>query len=228
MLKVRMLLGKFGAVAKILVPVLLSTSLAFPQTPDEVLVRSLVERFFALYASEDIQAIMALWNPHSPDRKAFREELDDLFGRFDLSFSAPRFLRIQIEGDKANLRVSVDALVKRIGSSQPFLRTFTRTLVLVKEGDEWKIWRYYPAAQELVNALASANDETELEKLLNAEKELVNQDLVMTLLSMATQHLERNEPNQGLRLVQIAKTIAARIDDPAGYAFAWFREGDAF
>jgi len=228
MLKVRILLGKCGAIAKILVLVSLSTPLAFPQTPDEVLVRSLVERFFALYAPEEIQAIMALWSPHSPDRKAFGEELDDLFGRFDFSFSAHRFLRIQIEGNKADLRVSVDALVKRIGSSQPFLRTFTRTFVLVKEGDEWKIWRYYPTAQELVNALASASDETELEKLLNAEKELVNQDLVLTLLSMATQHLERNEPKQGLRLAQIAKTIAAQVDDPAGYAFAWYREGDAF
>jgi tetratricopeptide (TPR) repeat protein len=40
--------------------------------------------------------------------------------------------------------------------------------------------------------------------------------------------LERNEPKQGMRLAQIAKAIAARIDDPAGYAFAWYREGDAF
>ncbi len=228
MLKVRILLGKFGAIVRILALVSLSSSLAFPQTPDEVLVRSLVERFFALYATEDIQAIMALWSPHSPDRKAFEEELADLFGRVDLSFPALHFLRIQIEGDKANLRVSVDALVKRIDSSQPFLRTFTRTFLLVKEGSEWKIWRYYPAAQELVNALAAANDETELERLLNAEKELVNQDLVLTLLSMATQHLERNEPKQGLRLAQIAKNIAARIDDPACYALAWYREGDAF
>jgi len=36
------------------------------------------------------------------------------------------------------------------------------------------------------------------------------------------------KPKQGMRLAQIAKAIAARIDDPAGYAFAWDREGDAF
>jgi len=227
-IKVALKANKFSAMAKMFAPLLATILLASSQTSDEVSVRSLVERFFALYAAEDIQAIMALWSSHSPDRKAFGEELTDLLGRFDFSFSAPHFLRTQIEGDKANLRVSVDALVKRIGSSQPFLRTLTRTFVLVKEGDEWKIWRYYPTAQELVNALASANDETELEKLLNAEKELVNQDLVMTLLSMATQHLERNEPKQGLRLAQIAKTIATRIEDPACYALAWYREGDAF
>jgi CHAT domain-containing protein/ketosteroid isomerase-like protein/Tfp pilus assembly protein PilF len=214
--------------AKILVLFLLQTILAFSQTSDEASVRSLVERFFTLHAAEDIQAIMALWSTHSPDRKAFEKELTDLFDKFDFSFSAPRFLRIQIEGDEANLRVSADALVKRIGSPKPYLRTYTRTFVLVKEGDGWKIWRYYPAAQELVNSLAAATDETEVERLLDAERELVNEDLVSLLISMATQHLERNEPKQGLRLAQIAKTIAAQIDDPAGYAFAWYCESDAF
>jgi tetratricopeptide (TPR) repeat protein len=59
-------------------------------------------------------------------------------------------------------------------------------------------------------------------------KELVNSELISLLISMATQHLGRNEPKQGMRLAQIAKAIAARIDDPAGYAFACYREGDAF
>jgi CHAT domain-containing protein len=201
---------------------------AFSQTPDEVSVRSLVERFFALYEAEDIKAIMALWSSQSPDRKAFEEELADLFSRVDYSFSSPRFLLIQIEGEKANLRVAVDALVETLGLPRPALRTFTRTFLLVKEGDGWKIWRCYPSAQELANALAAASNETEVERLLDAEKELVNSELISLLISMATQHLGRNEPKQGMRLAQIAKAIAARIDDPAGNAFAWYREGDAF
>jgi len=227
-LKVSKLLGKKGVMAKIVVLALLPTLIASPQTPDEVSVRSLVERFFALYEAEDIKATMALWSSQSPDRKAFEEELADLFVRVDYSFSSPRFLRIQVEGEKANLRVAVDALVKKFGLPRPALRTFTRTFLLVKEGDEWKIWRCYPSAQELANALAAASDETEVERLLDAEKELVNSELISLLISMATQHLGRNETKQGMRLAQIAKAIAARIDDPAGYAFAWYREGDAF
>jgi CHAT domain-containing protein len=227
-LKVSKLLGKKGVMAKIVVLALLPTLIASPQTPDEVSVRSLVERFFALYEAEDIKAIMALWSSQSPDRKAFEEELANLFSRVDYSFSSPRFLRIQVEGEKANLRVAVDALVKTLGLPRPALRTFTRTFLLVKEGDGWKIWRCYPSAQELANALAAASDETEVERLLESEKELLNSELISLLISMATQHLGRNEPKQGMRLAQIAKAIAARIDDPAGYAFAWYREGDAF
>jgi hypothetical protein len=227
-IKLELRASKFGLKAKMFVLLLAITSPAFSQTPDEVSVRSLVERFFALYEAEDIKAIMALWSSQSPDRKAFEEELADLFGRVDYSFSSPRFLRIQIEGEKANLRVVVNALAKRFGLPRPVLRTFTRTFLLVKEGDGWKIWRCYPSAQELANALAAASDETEVERLLEAEKELVNEELVSLLISMATQHFERNEPKQGMRLLQLAKAIAARIDDPAGYAFAWYREGDAF
>jgi CHAT domain-containing protein len=228
MIKLELRASKFGLKAKMFVLLLAITSPAFSQTPDEVSVRSLVERFFALYEAEDIKAIMALWSSQSPDRKAFEEELADLFGRVDYSFSSPRFLRIQVEGEKANLRVVVNALAKRFGLPRPVLRTFTRTFLLVKEGDGWKIWRCYPSAQELANALAAASDETEVERLLDAEKELVNSELISLLISMATQHLGRNEPKQGMRLAQIAKAIAARIDDPAGYAFAWYREGDAF
>jgi hypothetical protein len=177
-LKVSKLLGKKGVMAKIVVLALLPTLIASPQTPDEVSVHSLVERFFALYEAEDIKAIMALWSSQSPDRKAFEEELANLFSRVDYSFSSPRFLRIQVEGEKANLRVVVDALAKRFGLPRPVLRTFTRTFLLVKEGDGWKIWRCYPSAQELANALAAASDETEVERLLDAEKELVNEELV--------------------------------------------------
>ena len=228
MIKLELRASKLGLKAKMFVLLLAITFPAFSQTPDEVSVRSLVERFFALYEAEDIKAIMALWSSQSPDRKAFEEELADLFGRVDYSFSSPRFLRIQIEGEKANLRVVVDALAKRFGLPRPALRTFTRTFLLVKEGDEWKIWRCYPSAQELANALAAASDETEVERLLEAEKELVNEELVSLLISMAIQHLDRDEAQQGMRLLQLAKAIAARIDDPAGYAFAWYREGDAF
>jgi hypothetical protein len=93
--------------------------------------------------------------------KPLNEELADLFGRSDYSFPVLRFLRIQIEGDKSNLRVAVDTLVKIISLTKPALRTFTRTFLLVKEDNEWKILRCYPSAQELANALAAVSDETE-------------------------------------------------------------------
>ena len=70
-IKLVLMASNYSTMAKISILLLLQIIPAFPQTPDETLVRSLVERFFALYATEDIQAIMALWSSHSPDRKAF-------------------------------------------------------------------------------------------------------------------------------------------------------------
>ncbi len=203
-------------------------SFATPQNPDEPAIRSLVERFFAAYSAEDLNALLSLWSDQSPDRQPFAAKLPDLFGRIDFSFSNLRLLRLQIDGDKASLRVAVDVLQREISPPTPILQTITRTFVLVKEKGTWKVWRYYPAAEELARALASTTDEVEVEKLLSAEKELANEELVSLLLSVADRHLERNEAQQGLRIAQLAKTIAVRIDDPGGYACACSYESDAF
>jgi len=205
----------------------LQVSLALPQAHDEALVKSLVERFFAAYSAEDLNTLLSLWSEQSPDRQAFAEKLPDLFASIDVSFTNLRLLRLQVDGEKASLRVSVDSLVRKISPPTPTLQTITRTFVLVKEKGAWKIWRYYPAAEELAKALVSTTDEAEVEKLLNAEKELVNEELVSLLLSLAERHLEPNEAQQGLRIAQLAKTIASRIDDPAGYASACNCESDA-
>jgi CHAT domain-containing protein len=211
--------------------VTLCLSIACPQSippDDETAFRLLMERFFAAYAAEDLPALIALWSKKSPESQGWQKTTLRDFHDADFSFANLRLLRLQRQGDKATLCVSVDAIVKSFRLPMPMAQTLLRNFVLMREEGGWKIWRCVPTAEEFAQRLASVQSDAEWEALLNSERELLNGELVEALLKVAECHLDLGEPSQARRLAQLAQKIATYLDDPAGYALARFLEGYTF
>ncbi len=210
--------------------VTLCLSIACPQSippGDETAFRLVIDRFFSAYAAEDLPALIALWSKKSPDFQGWQKTTLRDFHDADFSFTNLRLLRLQRQGDKATLCVSVDATVKSFRLPMPMAQKLLRNFVLMREEGGWKIWRCVPTAEEFAQRLASPQSGAEGEALLNSERELLNGELVEALLKVAERHLDLGEPSQVRRLAQLAQKIATYLDDPAGYALARSLEGDA-
>src|SRR6516162_95418 len=71
--------------------------------------RPFVERYYAAYANRDVEALMALWNSHSPEIGPQREALQKFFATNDhIVVNNIEIKQARIEEDRARLRVAVE------------------------------------------------------------------------------------------------------------------------
>ena len=69
------------------------------QSADEVAVRALVERYFATYPTENLEAVIALWGEKSPDLAAAKERLKSAFATSNqFEIRGLQLRRLAVEG----------------------------------------------------------------------------------------------------------------------------------
>src|SRR5262249_1218329 len=152
------------------------------QSPAETAVRTLVEKYFALYAAKDLDGLMNLWSQQAPDYASFKQNLERQFRTEDDRFSLPTISRVNVEGEKVSLRATVNLTAIDPKSNQKREQQIVRNFALVREDGKWKVWRCAPAEEDLAEALVKAKSEAERAELLAEEKELVTAELVRTMI----------------------------------------------
>src|SRR5262245_41920528 len=166
------------------------STLGFPQVDsqaqgsfEETALRALVEKYFSAYGKKDLAGVVALWSEKAPGLATYKQRLQQQFTSEDLSFGSPAISRVKVEGEKASLRVTIALTSTNLKSQRKSEQLLANNLELIKEGAEWKVWRYASATEELATALVKADTKAEREGLLAEEKDLVRIELARALLA---------------------------------------------
>jgi CHAT domain-containing protein/Tfp pilus assembly protein PilF len=200
---------------------LISSSLAQPQSSPsvpgsppssvEAAVRAVAEKYFLLYAAKELDGVMGLWSEKSPDYASFKQNLQRQFATEDFSLSEPVISRLKVESERASLRAMTNLTAINRKNQQKREQRIAHNFALIMEGEQWKIWRAAPAAEDLAEALAAAKTEAERTELLAEEKELVAVDLVRALIGQAGRFYDRGGYSQALMIYSLAQSIAEQI-----------------
>src|SRR5215468_2082395 len=173
-------------------------ALASPQSTssaplEEASLRVLVEEYFSACGKEDLAGVVALWSERSPSLATFKQSLEQRFASEDLSFGRPAISRVKVESGKASLRVTIGLTSINRKNQQKSEQRLVRAFEFIREGKQWKVWRYAPAAEDLARALAKVDNEAERAGLLAEEKELVGVELGRALLAQGQQLISQGD-----------------------------------
>jgi CHAT domain-containing protein/Tfp pilus assembly protein PilF len=211
--------------ARLLVPSLLfclllyAPSFAQTSSQDEASARRIVEKYFAAYEEKDLNDLFALWSEKSPNlaprKKYFQESFPEAqkIEIKDLTIG-----KITLDGDKARVRLGVEINIIDAKSGKPTADSgkINRTLHLVKESGEWKIWQYGSSEDDLAKAFVEAKTEAERKQLFEADKELVTVALVQALLVQGTILRQQRKYSQALAHYERIGEIANQLGDKKG------------
>ena len=139
------------------------------------------------YGKKDLAGVVALWSENSPSLATYKQSLERQLTLEDLSFGPSEISSVKVEGGKASLRVTIALTSINRKNQQKSEQRLVRIFEFIREGQQWKIWRYAPAAEDLARALAKADNEAERAGLLAEEKELVGVELGRALLAQGRQ-----------------------------------------
>ncbi|HEX5081059.1 MAG TPA: tetratricopeptide repeat protein, partial [Blastocatellia bacterium] len=187
-----------------------------PQASDESAVRAVMEKYFALYASKDLDGLISLWSKRSPDLESRKQAIEKLFADYDkIEMKNPVVLKVAIEGEKARLRVEVevDAVASKIGVSAAGVGLRKRFLECVRENGAWHVWRDESAFENLAVTLAAAATKNERDALLAEEKDLWSPELSRALNILGIRYAIRSLYPKAIDIFQIAWSVAEKVDD---------------
>ena len=187
---------------------------------EEVTLRAVIEKYFSAYGKKDLAGVVALWSEKSPDLATYKQGLQQQFTNKELSFGSPAISRVEVEGEKASLRVTIALTSIDLKSRRKSERLLANNLELIKEGVGWKVWRYASATEDLAAALAKADTEAEQEELLAKEKELVRIELGRALLAQGQGLTTRGSYQRAIDTYKLALEIAEQVGDKRGAAAA--------
>jgi CHAT domain-containing protein len=186
------------------------------QSSAETEARTLVEKYFALYAAKDLDGLMGLWSAKLPDPAGKRKALGSRLETSDVSVSGLRISRVKIEAERASMRCALDLTTTNKRSRQTATERETSNFNLVREEGMWKLWEITSPVNDLAAALEKAASEQEQEQLLAQEKDMVDSSLVSALRELASPRIQNRDFAQALRISQLAARIAERVGDRTG------------
>lgn len=125
-----------------------------------------------------------------------------------------------MDGDKARVRlaVEVNAIDAKTGKEAQGFGKLNRTLHMVKESGEWKIWQNLSSEEELAAALVEAPTEAERKQSLGTEKEFVNAALAQALIPKAAARFLQSDYPQALTVYELAEEIARQSNSQQSLA----------
>ena len=102
--------------------VLSLSSLAFtqgssPNPQDAAALRAIVDRYFAAYASGDIEAYSALWSANGLERTGRRQRMEAIFAAGSYSFSPIRISRLEVGGGNQGRLWATTTRTRRRGTA---------------------------------------------------------------------------------------------------------------
>jgi aspartate carbamoyltransferase regulatory subunit len=117
---------------------------SYGQSADDAALRSLAKDFFAAYESRNVDRIMMLWSEKSPDSASSKQVFQQIFSINKIELKSLTVHGITATNDNATVRLVADISVvdEKTGKPAEGSGGVNRTLHCVKEGDQWKIWKY--------------------------------------------------------------------------------------
>jgi CHAT domain-containing protein/tetratricopeptide (TPR) repeat protein len=204
--------------------VLSLSSLAFtqgssPNPQDAAALRAIVDRYFAAYASGDIEAYSALWSANGLERTGRRQGMEAIFAAGSYSFSPIRISRLEAGGNQGRLWATTTRTLVR--GSGNFVTKIGLSLGFIREDGVWKIAREGPAVTELAALLINARSDAEREDLLGVDRELLSQDLLMLLKRSTDRHFAAADYARALESARIVLRVAEVMGSVPDQATAW-------
>jgi CHAT domain-containing protein/tetratricopeptide (TPR) repeat protein len=204
--------------------VLSFSSLAFtqgssPNPQDAAALRAIVDRYFAAYASGDIEAYSALWSANGLERTGRRQGMEAIFAAGNYSFSPIRISRLEAGGNQGRLWATTTRTLVR--GSGNFVTKIGLSLSFIREDGVWKIMREGPAVTELAALLLNARSDSEREGLFGIDRELLSQDLIMLLKRSTDRHFAAADYARALESARIVLRVAEVLGSVPDQATAW-------
>ena len=201
------------------------------QSNDETALRTLVERYFAAYTKEDLEAITQMWSDRSADLVPHRKALEKIFADNDrIEVNALSINRLKIDGEAAQARASlvISAVEARTGKVAPGFGTQNRSFQFAKEAGTWKIRREETSEAELTATLIAARSEEERAALLNENKELLTAQLCNSLVGQGRSYAEQSNYAAALIAFQLSRRVADGIKNTKGVIAALTGTGNVY
>jgi CHAT domain-containing protein len=195
----------------------------FAQKDDQTAIQGQINRFLEAYQKGDAKAVMALWSEKSPDFAAAKREMERLFANHKIEVSGLNFGKSSIETDKARLQFTIDvrAVNNQTGKPADGFGKMNRTMLLVKETEGWKIWKYTASEEELAAEVITAQTPQERQTLLDANKGLVNIELVRAIGNRGVTLVNQGSSIQALPILELAMSLANQLQYVPGIMVSW-------
>ena len=190
---------------------------------DETAIRTVVQRYFETWASEDLDGHMALWTGLEQDRQARRESMQRRFADADFSFSPPVILRVKQKGGTASLYAKTERRMINQQTSMPTVTAVQIAFALVKE-DVWRIVREQPLGTALMFEFLNASD-AELPQLLDAARAMASPELAQLLASQSDRQFATGQYQTALKTLQLVLAVTETLNDKKSQAEAWHNTG---
>ncbi|MBD0369950.1 MAG: CHAT domain-containing protein [Pyrinomonadaceae bacterium] len=190
-------------------------------TEQEAQVRHLAERFIAAYQTKDLDAALSLWSKKSPDLEAARQGLQKAFTDYErIEIRSLRIVRVVVETERAetDLSFEMSAVDAKTGKPAAGLGSVNRTLVMVREGEEWKIWKEAASEEVLARELVDIKTEEKRKALLDTRKELATTELEKALSNLGRTFARQGRFGEALDAFGLALRLAEQLGDRRGVA----------
>jgi len=176
---------------------------------DEAALRVVVEQFYAAQEKKDVAALLKLWSERSPQYGEFKQSLErQQAGAQTGRYASPAVLRPRVVGEGVELRTSVEFTGAAAGAET---ERQVRDFVMMKEGGEWKVWKYDAPAKKLAADLAKVENEAERTALLAEGRELETPELVREMNDQGRFLGNQGKRDRALAVLQAAQEMAERI-----------------
>ncbi len=202
---------------------------AFLQISDESALRSLVEQYYAAYASKDADAMFRLWSAKSEALATRRKSVEEIFKSQNfIEVHNLNVLKVAVEGEKAEVSLTIETAASG-ANAQPAQPVKTSpVLQCVREDGMWRIWTETTAEEELAMELGALKTEEERATLLVSAKELVSGELVTALLKQGDINNKKGNYTQSLIFNRTALNVAEKIGDRVKIVSAFNALGELY
>ena len=192
---------------------------------DEQAIQQLVSRLYDARVKKDVRALSALWAARAPRRISPSFPPDLVFPYERLEAGPVSLSRLRQEATSITARVAVDVTITQKAGEAPRVQRWIRNMGFVKEGDAWLIWRDAPAAEDLAVEIARAQTDDERAALLNAEPDLVNEELALALETQGDRVAVTGNLNGGLAFYQLALKAGEQVQSVTATARSHLKIG---
>ncbi len=194
-----------------------------PTASEDAALHALVEQYIAAYAKKDLNGMMVLWSPNSPELNPRRKELETYFAENDkIAFAHVEIHPASGRGEKVRLRVSVEisAVDAKTGKTSVGSGKVERVFEFVKETGSWKVWREKDAFDDFAEGLVEETNESARTALLKNRGDLATPPLVRALYKLGGEHRSGGDLVKARRSFQLMQQLAEETGDQRGICLA--------
>lgn len=195
-----------------------------PAASEEAALHALADQFYAAYPRKDLAAITALWSSKSPDLAAQRKSVEQFFAANDkIEIRSVSVQRLQMEGEKAHLRVGFEmsALEVKSGNPTPDLGQMLQNVDCVREAGAWKLWRRVDAAEDFAASIVKVADDSQRNQELQSEKDLLTPKFFRALLRSGRTERGQGNLSQAEAIFRTFLEAAKLANDQRAISSAW-------